>query len=240
MSDEEIARVDYYLAFIQCALQHPVVPRGLHVFDDKIKIVPSVLEIYPVIFRLYDRVEDSRLFREPVNALENEILDYYSVVQKPMSLREVLTRAHRGDYSNAEQLLADVALIWKNCALYNGPDHVLTKQAQRCEQWLATELQRIEDDKDAPQEQVHRFRIYVEENSDDELVRCVLELVQRDAPGLIVDGELELAGMKRGLLRHLMALIEDHAQGKPLSVGKKRGRATPQPGPAGGGGVRHH
>jgi hypothetical protein len=47
------------------------------------------------------------------------IPDYPSVVRNPMDLGTVRSRLVTGQYGTAQEVAADVALVWANCRRYN-------------------------------------------------------------------------------------------------------------------------
>lgn len=67
---------------------------------------------------------DSTEFREPVNYLAYGLLDYPTIVKRPMDLGTVRRNLSNGMYQTVEGCLADIQLIWENCKLYNTPDNV--------------------------------------------------------------------------------------------------------------------
>ena len=71
------------------------------------------------------------LFNEPVDATSLGLTDYYEVVPRPMDLGTICTRLKVGEasswqtcqYSNPDEVLDDIQLVWRNCVAYNNrPD----------------------------------------------------------------------------------------------------------------------
>jgi bromodomain-containing factor 1 len=57
---------------------------------------------------------------------------YYSIVLKPMDLSTVQTKLQKSFQDLArKRFLEDLDLIWSNAALYNGPTHPVTLQAEK-------------------------------------------------------------------------------------------------------------
>lgn len=67
---------------------------------------------------------DSYEFRTPVDYLAFGLLDYPSIVRKPMDLGTIRKRLLSDDYQTVEECLSDVQLVWDNCKLYNLKDNV--------------------------------------------------------------------------------------------------------------------
>ena len=68
---------------------------------------------------------DSVEFRNPVDWQAYGLLDYPTIVKKPMDLNTVKRNLNNNVYSEVEHCLADLQLIWDNCKLYNSRDNVL-------------------------------------------------------------------------------------------------------------------
>ena len=50
--------------------------------------------------------------------------DYPTVIKKPMDLSTVRKNIKTNKYTNIEEFLKDLQLIWDNCHLYNEPGSV--------------------------------------------------------------------------------------------------------------------
>lgn len=68
--------------------------------------------------------QDTREFREPVDWKSMGLLDYPSIIQKPIDLGTIKAKLTGNCYSTVEDCLNDIQLIWDNCKLYNGKDTV--------------------------------------------------------------------------------------------------------------------
>ena len=60
-------------------------------------------------------------FNEPVDAEALKLADYHKVIARPMDLGTVKRRAQAGEYAQAEEVLADVQLVFDNAMRYNPP-----------------------------------------------------------------------------------------------------------------------
>ncbi len=75
---------------------------------------------------------DKGIFYEPVDA--NLVMDYYSVIAKPVCLKEIETRLLSHGYSSAQDFCDDMRLVWSNCMRYNpagDPFHKLGERHSR-------------------------------------------------------------------------------------------------------------
>ena len=76
---------------------------------------------------------DSVDFRIPVNwegisyltNIAYGLLDYPTIVKKPMDLGTIQSKLNNGQYLYVEDMIDDIQLIWDNCKLYNSPGSVL-------------------------------------------------------------------------------------------------------------------
>ena len=71
-----------------------------------------------IILTLLD-IEESKIFREPVNYIALQLTDYPKIVKKPMDLSTVFENLKDGFYKTPRQCLDDIQLVWDNCKLYN-------------------------------------------------------------------------------------------------------------------------
>ena len=73
-----------------------------------------------ILQRIYNR-RDSEMFREPVPWEALGLVDYLSVVKRPMDLGTVKSKLNAGEYKNEDECVADIRLVWHNAMLYNAP-----------------------------------------------------------------------------------------------------------------------
>lgn len=67
---------------------------------------------------------DSLVFREPVDWKAYNLMDYPTIITRPMDLSTVKKKLACKNYENVEDCLEDIALIWDNAKLYNPKEHV--------------------------------------------------------------------------------------------------------------------
>jgi bromodomain-containing factor 1 len=86
-------------------------------------------------------MKDATPFRFPVNAEALKIPHYLQIIKHPMDFstieRKLLASSPKPDsnltnprYSNADEFVANVRLIFSNCVTFNGPEHVVTQQGK--------------------------------------------------------------------------------------------------------------
>ena len=76
----------------------------------------------------------------PVEWEQLELLDYPTIIKKPMDFNSLKTNLNLGKYSTYEDFLADLQLIWDNCKLYNMFGSEIYKLAERMEKTTKREL----------------------------------------------------------------------------------------------------
>ena len=54
------------------------------------------------------------------------IPDYPNIIKNPMDLSTLKKNLLKGKYSELEQFVADLSLIWENCRTYNMPDSYIS------------------------------------------------------------------------------------------------------------------
>ncbi|KYO22061.1 tripartite motif-containing protein 66 isoform B [Alligator mississippiensis] len=89
-------------------------------------------------------------FHEPVSPLARH---YYQIIKRPMDLsiiRRKLQKREKSHYSAPEQLVADVRLMFWNCAKFNYPDSEVAEAGQCLEVFFEGKLKEIYPDKHFP------------------------------------------------------------------------------------------
>ncbi|CAG9565734.1 unnamed protein product [Danaus chrysippus] len=73
-------------------------------------------------------------FDEPVST--EDVPDYLSVIEQPMDFFTIRGKLEKGAYTTDQQMLDDVALIFKNCYTYNQDTHPVAKAGARLEKYI--------------------------------------------------------------------------------------------------------
>ncbi|KAM4662387.1 transcription initiation factor TFIID subunit 1 isoform 3-T3 [Discoglossus pictus] len=107
---------------------------------DPMVTLSSVLE--SIINDMRD-MPNSYPFHSPVNA--KVVKDYYKIVTNPMDLQTLRENVRKRMYPSREEFREQVALIVKNCILYNGPKHSLTQISQNMLDLCDEKLKEKED-----------------------------------------------------------------------------------------------
>ena len=74
--------------------------------------------LQPVIEKML-ACEDSHPFRQPVDPVALNILDYPKIIKRPMDISTIQMKLLQGDYQNPLQLCDDAWLMFNNAWLYN-------------------------------------------------------------------------------------------------------------------------
>jgi hypothetical protein len=75
------------------------------------------------------KVDQTKIFHKPVK--KKDYPDYYQIIAKPIDLYEMKNKTKRSEYKTRDQFVDDVMLLVKNCEIYNGDTHEVTKQAYK-------------------------------------------------------------------------------------------------------------
>lgn len=74
--------------------------------------------------------ELGKVFKDPVDPVEDDLPDYYQIVKNPIDLTTVLTRVNSGYYRSTAEWIAEVNRVFDNAILYNGNDSYTTDVAR--------------------------------------------------------------------------------------------------------------
>ena len=74
--------------------------------------------------------------------------DYYREIKNPISLLQIRSKLVRLDYSNVNELAADLTTMFENAKRYNRPDSKLFKDACKLNKIMQMKLQNISPDDD--------------------------------------------------------------------------------------------
>ncbi|XP_041862641.1 uncharacterized protein trim66 isoform X2 [Melanotaenia boesemani] len=89
-------------------------------------------------------------FHEPVSPLARH---YYQIIKRPMDLSVIRARLSKGNpmhYSSPDQFVADVYLMFRNCAKFNYPDSEVAQAGRSLEAFFASKLKEVFPDKVFP------------------------------------------------------------------------------------------
>ncbi|XP_067856003.1 E3 ubiquitin-protein ligase TRIM33-like isoform X2 [Heptranchias perlo] len=85
--------------------------------------------------------------------IDQRVPDYYKIIKKPMDMCTVkakLQKQHAQHYQRAEEFVADVRLIFKNCDEFNEPDSEVAHAGRTLEQYFEAKLGALFPDRNFP------------------------------------------------------------------------------------------
>ena len=86
--------------------------------------------------------KDAQVFNDPVDWKALGILDYPTIIKRPMDLGTVMKRLDGGGYASVQAVVGDVDLVWQNAMTYNQDESYIYQ--------VAAELKSFADKKLAP------------------------------------------------------------------------------------------
>eukprot|EP00039_Didymoeca_costata_P018465 m.333550 g.333550 ORF g.333550 m.333550 type:complete len:922 (+) comp17171_c0_seq1:156-2921(+) len=89
-------------------------------------------------------------FYKPVDFVALGLHDYPTIIKKPMDLETAKKNLDDNTYSNADEFLADIRLIFRNCYKYNPPDHDVVAKGKKLEQAFEFFLRKMPEELDPP------------------------------------------------------------------------------------------
>ena len=102
--------------------------------DDKIRLCNNAL--IEMNKKKYDRINWA--FKQPVDASAWGATDYYDIIKHPMDLSTIERKLNELQYSNEDEFVADVRLMFQNCYTYNAPTHPVHQNAKALEKVFDT------------------------------------------------------------------------------------------------------
>jgi hypothetical protein len=109
-------------------------------------ISPAQFRFMQSTIRNIKKMKDAIPFLLPVDPIKLQIPHYPSIVKTPMDLSTVELKLNSSNptkpdpnplnprYLGVEAFIADVRLIFSNCQLFNGPEHVVAQMGKRVEE----------------------------------------------------------------------------------------------------------
>jgi bromodomain-containing factor 1 len=92
------------------------------------------------------RHKDAYPFLLPVDYVKLNIPDYPSIITQPMDLSSIDKKLTTGIYSEGNEFIADVRLMFNNCYKYNGEESAISKLAQNLERIFDSQLKKMPQD----------------------------------------------------------------------------------------------
>lgn len=66
------------------------------------------------------KTKQSVIFHQPVDIKKYNIPDYYDVIKRPMDFSTIKTKLNSNVYSDMDEFINDLLLVFWNCDRYNG------------------------------------------------------------------------------------------------------------------------
>lgn len=88
---------------------------GTYDYDWGCQLISDLLK-WPLTFR----------FRQPVDPVKDGAPNYLEIVKNPIDLSAIKTKIQTESYNSLNDMIADIDLIYKNSALFNGEKDLLT------------------------------------------------------------------------------------------------------------------
>ena len=144
-------------------------------------------ETSKILTRIWNR-KDSEMFREPVPWEALGLVDYLSVIKKPMDLGTVREKLAAGKYANEDDCVADIRLIWHNAMLYNAPGAAVYVKAKSLSEAFESQWSLVrKHDAQRPATQTEMTSLAEKcYKIDPEELGKLLEMLERSCPSCLV------------------------------------------------------
>ncbi|OBZ80635.1 SWR1 complex bromodomain subunit bdf1 [Choanephora cucurbitarum] len=106
-------------------------------------MTPDQQKYCSAIMRNLKKHRDAAPFLNPVDYVKLNVLDYPSVIKRPMHLLLVDKKLNNTEYANVEDFISDVRLIFNNCFKYNGPEAMISVLCQNVESAFEKSLRQM-------------------------------------------------------------------------------------------------
>ncbi|CAG8496144.1 1853_t:CDS:2 [Diversispora eburnea] len=82
-------------------------------------------------------------FLDPVDPVKFGIPDYLDIIKKPMDLGTVEKKLNNFEYSNVNEFIAEVRLVFSNCITYNGVSHQFALFAKELNNLFTQQIEKM-------------------------------------------------------------------------------------------------
>lgn len=83
-------------------------------------------------------------FLNPVDAAAWGATDYYDIIKHPMDMSTYERKLYEFEYTSEDELVDDIRLMFKNCYIYNPPDHLVHGLGKEFEQAFEKQWAKIQ------------------------------------------------------------------------------------------------
>ena len=88
--------------------------------DSRLKNTEGWEKVAKKVINSVWKIKDAAIFHKPVDPIELNIPDYFTIIKNPMDFSTIKKRLNSGLYTNFKEFDDDVRLVFYNCILYNG------------------------------------------------------------------------------------------------------------------------
>ncbi|CAG5121193.1 unnamed protein product [Candidula unifasciata] len=88
----------------------------------------------------------NKLFLYPVDDTFPETADYYEKIKEPMWMFKMKEKFEKQEYRDVTEFMTDFRLMIENCYRFNGPDHFVSKKAQKLETMMKQKVALLKKD----------------------------------------------------------------------------------------------
>ncbi|XP_015238721.1 PREDICTED: bromodomain-containing protein 4-like isoform X3 [Cyprinodon variegatus] len=85
-------------------------------------------------------------FHKPVDAKALNLHDYHDIIKHPMDLSTIKKKLDNRQYRDAQEVAADVRLMFSNCYKYNPPDHDVVSMARKLQDVFEMRFAKMPDE----------------------------------------------------------------------------------------------
>jgi hypothetical protein len=88
--------------------------------DKRLKDTEGWEKVGKKVLNLLWKMKDAAIFHRPVDPIELNIPDYFTIIKNPMDLSTIKKKLYGGLYINFNEFDDDIKQIFYNCIIYNG------------------------------------------------------------------------------------------------------------------------
>lgn len=88
--------------------------------DERLKDTEGWEKVCKKVLNSLWKIKDAMIFHKPVDPIEFNIPDYFTIVKNPMDFGTIKKKLNSGIYINFNEFDEDIKLVFYNCLLYNG------------------------------------------------------------------------------------------------------------------------
>jgi hypothetical protein len=91
---------------------------------------------------------DATPFIHPVDYIKLKVPDYPQIIKHPIDLTTIDGKLQHGEYSDVDQFVADIRLLFNNCYKFNGPEAMVSMLCQNVESAFEKSLRQMPPSKE--------------------------------------------------------------------------------------------